>query len=258
MTTPRTGRTVRLLPTLLPLFLALAFFASPAPAAEDCALNVLPERITIGTDYNGASLAITGSVPRGSTAVLRLVGDRGDKHFKQKGKAMGLLWMNLGTVTVKDVPGVLLIGTDDLNAENAADAALNSAGLGFESFQGATDPALFEEFLHLKTHEGLYQVQRKAVSYKADDDGATGFSATLALPSALRKGAYELQLFAIRDGKVVAETTRAVNAELKGFPELLSALAYGHSLTYGVMATIIAILAGLLMTVIFKDRGGAH
>ncbi|WP_022660225.1 TIGR02186 family protein [Paucidesulfovibrio longus] len=241
----------------LALTLTLILSCGPLFAAQDSTLKLLSDKIDIGTNYNGTSLSMSGTIPEGGTAVIRVVGDRGDKHFKQKGKALGMLWMNLATVSIEDVPGVLLIGLD-ANSAPDCDADWEKAGLGFQSFEGETDASIFKEFLHLKKNEGLYQVQQGAVTYGKDEDGHRDFDARITLPSALRKGAYEIELFAVRDGKVVASATEEIQAELVGFPALLSSLAFGHSLTYGIMATLIAIMAGLLMTVVFKDRGGAH
>ncbi|MGE4291772.1 MAG: TIGR02186 family protein [Desulfovibrio sp.] len=243
--------------TALALLATLALACGPAQADPAASLNSLPKTITIGTDYNGEILTFSGSVPEGSTAVVRMIGDRGDKHFKQKGKVLGMLWMNLATVSIPDVPGVLLIGLDGQTGADC-DSALAGADLGFQSFRGTTDEGVFKEFLHLKQNEGLYQVQQGAIEYAPAKDGHRDFTARLALPSALRKGDYEVQLFAVRDGQVVAQAVDRIPAVLVGFPSMLSSLAFGHALLYGIMATFIAIMAGLLMTLVFKDRGGAH
>lgn len=226
-------------------------------AADECAVNIRPNLITIGTNYDGMSLSVTGTVPAGSAVVLRMIGDRKELHLKQKGKVFGLLWMNLATVTIQDVPNVFLLGVDS-DVYDAGSANWKGLNLGLDSLRGETDETIYAEFLKLKQGEGLYKVQEGVISYGPEQDGQRPFTASLAVPSALHKGIYEVQAFAVRDGAVVCQATQELHAELVGFPSLLADLAFNNSLIYGIAATIIAILAGLLMTVVFKDKGGAH
>ncbi|MBW2022615.1 MAG: TIGR02186 family protein, partial [Deltaproteobacteria bacterium] len=59
-------------------------------------------------------------------------------------------------------------------------------------------------------------------------------------------------------GKVIASAKEILKAEEKGLPNLVASLAFQHSTTYGVLATVIAIIAGLIMGIIFKGGKGGH
>ena len=63
--------------------------------------------------------------------------------------------------------------------------------------------------------------------------------------------------YADYDYVVIARAEQPLAVNLVGFPALLSRLAFGHSLLYGILATLIALLAGLGIGLIFQSRG-AH
>jgi hypothetical protein len=65
-----------------------------------------------------------------------------------------------------------------------------------------------------------------------------------------------VELDAVRNGEVIARAEQPVTVSLVGFPALLAGLAFGHSALYGILATIIALLAGLGIGLVFQGRGG--
>jgi hypothetical protein len=67
-----------------------------------------------------------------------------------------------------------------------------------------------------------------------------------------------VEAFGVKDGRVVSRASVDMEAKLTGFPALLGDMAFHHSLLYGIFAVVVAILAGLLMTAVFRDKGGAH
>ncbi|WP_027179426.1 TIGR02186 family protein [Maridesulfovibrio bastinii] len=233
--------------------LAIILLSCPAFAHETTSLTIRPNLIPIGTNFNGAELTVTGKVPEGTSAVIRLMGEPRDEFFKQKGKALGVLWMNLKTVELKQVPDVFLMGTDakaDINWEHS--------DLGFLSIKGDTEDVVFDEFIKLMERDGFYEVEKGVVSYEKSVDGMTPFTASISIPSAMHKGVYEVEVLAVKDGQVAGKAVEELHTKLTGLPAMLSAFAFDHSLMYGIAAVIIAILAGLIMSMIFKERGGAH
>jgi hypothetical protein len=61
----------------------------------------------------------------------------------------------------------------------------------------------------------------------------------------------------VRDGGVVARAEQEVKVDLVGFPALLSRLAFGHAALYGILAAVVAIIAGFAVGVVFQAKG-AH
>ncbi|MFW5489809.1 MAG: TIGR02186 family protein [Desulfovibrio sp.] len=236
------------------LVAALLLCASvPAVRAAEPTMTIRPNLVAIGTNFNGATVDITGTVPEGASAVIRLLGEPSKAAFKVKGKAFGLLWMNLRTVELENVSDVFLVGTD-----GAGKIDWEHSDLGFQSIKGETDDLIFNEFIKLMERDGFYEIEKGVVHYKADENGQRPFSASLSIPSAMHQGIYTVEVLAIQDGKVVGRTTQELHTKLTGLPAMLSEFAFDHSLLYGIAAVIIAILAGLGMSLLFREHGGAH
>lgn len=239
------------------LFAMLLLSCGTVFADGDMSLRFKPDRITIGTTYNGATVELRGTVPAGCAAVVRVMGEHKDTKFKQKGKVLGFLWMNVATVELDDIPSLFLVATDS-DTYAGGGKKWEDLNLGFDSVKGNSDPKIFHEFLKLVEHEEHYMVEDGVVKYHDAENGLRGFTAELTLPSSLQRGKYTVEVVAVRDGKVVGKTISSISAEFTGFPKLLSSIAFGHEIIYGISAVIIAILAGLFMSMIFSDKGAAH
>ena len=67
-----------------------------------------------------------------------------------------------------------------------------------------------------------------------------------------------MEIFALNQGNIVARTTDHLKVDEVGLPALLSALAFEHGGLYGILASLIAIAAGLLMGFLFRGSKGVH
>jgi len=247
-----------LLPALLLAVLVLPY---PALAGGVGDLSVAPEQILMGAQYDGVNLKVNGTVPAGSDVIVLFTGTAEEVHLREKGKVFGLLWMNIGKVTLKNVPKVCLIDSSRSFAElgKVADPfrldGLRDAIEVEHGGSGNIDNA--RELLLLKKHEGLYSETAKGVILGVDGKEGRTFSASLHVPSAIAPGDYQVEAVAIKDGAVVGRYAAAVQAELTGFPRWLYNMAFERSLLYGILATLIAIVSGLAIGLVFQSKG-AH
>jgi hypothetical protein len=83
------------------------------------------------------------------------------------------------------------------------------------------------------------------------------FKTTIPVPSRLSPGQYTVEVAAVRNDEIVARASMPVNVALTGFPALLSSLAFANGAMYGILATVIAVLAGLGIGLVFQSKG-AH
>jgi len=244
---------------------ALLLWALPASAQETAAAKLdfsqTPQEITINTFYNGTSVQIAGEVPEGSQVVLRFAGAPETVAMKQKGKALGLLWMNMNTLHFSGVPKVFLVESSaPIESLGAAGASLGLSGL---TDKIAVEPAtadralLLPELVKLKRKEGLYREHSGAVALAAAEGGVQKFTASLAIPSRLSPGAYTVEVFAVKNGVVAAQAARPLEAKLVGAPAFLANLAFNNAVWYGVLASVTAIIAGLCIGLVFQSKG-AH
>lgn len=255
---------VRILLTVSLFLLAV----SGVRAQEPLQATVSPQTLKIGAFYDGERVLIKGELPADAQAVVRVVGQEREIHLKQKGKALGLLWMNLGTVTIEKAPTVYLLyaTADFLNSLEANPEAMPAWQLSLDALrerikilpQGADKNTLFKEFVKLKESEGLYQVRDDRIRYLNTSGHGKAFEMQVTIPARVPAGQYVVEVYAVRGGKIIAQTQHNLKVQMVGFPAFLSVLAFQHGGLYGLLAVFVALSAGLLMGFLFGGGKGAH
>ena len=233
----------------------------PGVAAAEIQMTMNPDQILKGAAFNGRQVQLTGTLPADAEAIIRVTGQAEHRKLKEKGRALGFLWMNRGAVEISGVPSVFLFYPPEGEGSSwsvpgvGLDAVRNQARI--ESEEGHI-ALLFDEFVKLKQKSGLYGIFPGLVAYGTPSGGEKTFQCTLTLPSALPTGTYRLEVIAVKDHSIVSRATREIEAKEVGIPAFISRLAFDHGTLYGVLAVIIAVLAGLLTGVLFKGEKGAH
>lgn len=246
------------------LLLMLVCLPALAAAALPGTLKVTPSAINIGASFNGIDIKVDGTIPKDADAVVRFKSGEQDVSLKEKGKAMGILWMNMATVTFHHCPDIFMVATpQSLTRESDQWKGLN---LGISSLEKQIEitPApedktvLFNEFVKLKSKHGAYASGFGKVTYQAASGDLKPFSADISIPSGLKPGSYQVEVFTVKDGTVASKTETTVEVNETGLPEFLSSLAFGKPLLYGIVSVIIALAAGLLTGLIFQGSNEGH
>lgn len=245
------------------LTVGLLVTATPGFTADELQLLLSTDTINITTFYNGTTLEATGTVPVDSDVVIEVSGPKTDVHLKEKGKVLGLLWMNKNDVSLANAPADYMI----YYPENVSQELIGSkTGIGYGVVEkeiviepaGADRAFIFGEYVKLMEKSGDYAMNKGGVSYGAEADGVKSFSATLKIPVKMKPGSYHVKVLSVRQGAVTAELNREFTLQLQGFPAMIAKLAFGNSLLFGIMSVVIAIGTGLIIGVLFKGGGGAH
>jgi len=231
-------------------------------------ITVQPDQILMGASYDGTDISVSGEIPEDSEALIRVIGHTEDSRLKKKGQALGFLWMNLGSVEFHKVPSVFLLywSKGDNAFFHSVQEAWQSPDLGLEAIKKQVDivsdyedkEALFEEFIKLKQKSGLYGAAEGRIRYKEENKGMKSFSCSLRLPSGLPQGVYKVEVFAVKEGGIAGYSVKEIRARQAGMPSLIASLAFNHGTLYGILAVLVAVIAGLLTGVMFKGEKGAH
>jgi uncharacterized protein (TIGR02186 family) len=239
-----------------------------ARAATHLQIRLAPNVILMGATYNGTTLLVSGAIPKDAEAFVRVTGELEDVKLKKKGRALGLLWMNMGSVNIRQAPNVFLLcpskALEEISQTNQEN--WRRLGLGFEGLKGRVGvtpasedkDALFKEFVKLKEIKELYAVYENAIAYGSTSGSMKPFTATVGIPSDMPQGVFKIEVFAIRDDAVLAAGTQEMKVAEVGLPAMMSSMAFHHGTLYGIVAVMVAILAGLLTGVVFKGGKGAH
>ncbi len=245
------------------LLVSLAWCGTSLAAEEAADMELSASNLKISTFYNGTTLDVSGSLPEDGDVVVRVSGPKKNVHLKEKGKVAGVLWMNKTDVSLENTPAVYMVYTPAGPVESFLSPEL---GVGYKALvnnidivpESADKAFIFGEYVKLMEKSGVYAVENGAVTYGAAAGGMKAFSATLTIPSKMNAGDYKIDALVIKNGAVTTTLSKNLNLELSGFPKLISDLAYGSPLLFGILAVVIAIGTGLLIGVIFKGGGGAH
>ncbi len=226
-------------------------------------LKLSTHTIDISTFYNGTSLEASGTIPADSDVVLEVSGPKEDVHLKLKGKVMGILWMNKTDVSLENAPADYML----YYPENIKDDIFGpETGIGYEAVEQeiTIEPAsedrafVFGEYVKLLEKSGVYAMNEGGVKYGPVADGKKPFSATLNIPSKMKPGEYHVRAIALNGLNVTDRVDQPLKLRLTGFPAMISNLAFGKPLLFGIMAVVIAVATGLIIGTIFKGGGGAH
>jgi hypothetical protein len=251
-------------------------WAHAEPAVGLLALE--PRSVGIDLSFSGASVEVTAVVPAGFEAAVRLMGRPARQQLKKLGKRAGVLWMSAGDVTLEHVPNVYQVLTSAPLRRLGSPALRAQWTLGYDALisGSAVDAKLCSEFVKLKEHDGLFAMREGALvaerpagsraSPRAVASGtpaAANLSAApsptllrgvLRLPSRVPPGDYAVDLIGFEGHRVLHLASATLSLRHVGAAQELRRLAFDHGLAYGSVASLLAIVVGLLTGFLFRPR----
>lgn len=229
-------------------------------AATSVKIRLFPDRVDIGTFFQGAQVTLNGEIPTGAEAVVEVEGAAVQTELLRKGRRGGL-WMTVGEIRVDNAPNLYLVlsSTANLPQLEGQETPWGFAALKTRvKFQGAlADPErdrFFQEFLELKKSEKLYNILPGALKIRNSPAGQAALEGTFRLPRNVSPGNYQIRLSVVQDGRVMEQKIKELEVRMVGFPAFLATLAYEHAALYGLVAVVIAIATGFLMGFLFKGK----
>lgn len=255
-------RVTKLSALLATLALVLPCLGAAPALAAGLDLKAEPTALTIGTFYAGQDVNLRGQLESGQEVVLEVKGPMEDTTFDVKGR-VGPFWLNRGQVKVEKAPYLYIMLTSDSAPKPEQLAALD---LGLDHLRSEAeviapqrDPQdIFSKFLDFKTKSGLYQQKPGAVAYNQGSQGAREFLATLAMPSSLSAGDYQITATVIKDGAVQGRASMNYAVRDGAMLKWVKDMAFNSSLMFGVLCVVIALATGGIMGVVFKGGKGGH
>lgn len=240
---------------------------SSGPVRAALTTEVTPRNIPIKLFYHGAKLSIKGESDANVDLIVKISSEPVDAHMKFKGKAAGLFWMKMGDISFEHVPAVYLLATSrDIDSMLQKDMRIKE-GIGFDAIKASTefessapdmDPDHWiEEFVKFKKAEKLYKIQEKTITRSNGTNGSE-YRLDIDWPYQAGPGTYNIEVMAVRNGKVVDRTETNFTVARSGIVAKLSNLAFNHAAVYGIIAIVVAMAAGFAVGALFKKGGGAH
>lgn len=250
---------------------AALILAASSAAAQNSALRIVPNKITMGPFYDGASLHIEGTAPAGSGVIIVVRGSDRDQFFNRKSR-LGPVWLNSDRIHIQHCPSVFLSYSSGdvgsmLNREALDRYQLDEVAIlhrlrcrcrckcdltkgeqqtaDRDMMPSATYRTQLEsEFRRLKEDEGLYCMRPHSVNVIPDKNGRARYTLDLQWPAKIPPGTYEVDVCICSKQEVIARSTRAFDAVETGLPAYILHLALSSPEEYGIETVLAALIVG--------------
>jgi uncharacterized protein (TIGR02186 family) len=241
--------------TRLVVLLAMLLFAPPLRAAP-IVVDLSEHLVKITTAFAGAELLLFGAVEKPGDVVVIVRGPARPVTMYRKSQFFWI-WINTANMTFEDVPGFYAIASTRPLAEVAAPTVLARNEMGVENLRlelprAKASPnvaqAWREALIRNQQRFGLYPTQVGRVEFL----GSRLFRTDLRLPANVPTGAYEARVYYLNEGQVVSAQTTPLFVNKVGVEAAIFDFAYEHSALYGVIAILIALVAGWLAHIAFR------
>ncbi len=225
------------------------FVAKSPPGARP--VEITPPRIEIGAGYSGRNIRISGFASPDSKVVVVARGPDTDEVFQRRGRA-GPIWITRGRVHIAGVPSLFIRYAPEpvenfLPRNEIERYQLDPAAIRRQLHLSPADPEeqlLREQYVRLKVEQRVYRVVDGELELGQPGDSGVPYSVAFHWPRKAPPATYEVRVHEVVGGSVVSTAVVPLEVAKLGFPAAVSRLATGSAPVYGVLAVVIAMIAG--------------
>lgn len=238
----------------------------PAQAQPRIVTDLSDRRINIEYSFDGADLLLFGAIDSGGArlekpldVVVVVRGPEAPVTVRRKEKVAGI-WMNTESVRFQTSPSFYrLISTRPLE-DFASPQTLAIYELGVDQLHFSPDSAGSQSGADIRAfRNGFVRIREQLGLFGEAGDGVTLqsdvlFRAELRVPSRVPIGNYEAEVYLFSNGKVTARTTVPLVIQKSGFERFLYTWAHTEPFGYGLVAVLIAAVAGWGAASLFQRK----
>jgi uncharacterized protein (TIGR02186 family) len=221
--------------------------------------------VEIRSNFSGAELTLFGAaagLEDGDDIVMIVRGPQRDMRVMRKRRVLGI-WINAAPVRFEAVPSFYAVASTRPLDEFATFSALRRNSMGMEHLRlsapetertetrfGVTDMRVSDLGADIIDYRAAVVRNKERQDLYAEAPGGVEiidnglFSARLFLPPVTPTGVYDAEVYLFRDGAPIARWTDTLEVVKAGAERAIYDLAHQHPLVYGVLAVIMAVLAG--------------
>ena len=250
------------------LFASLLLSLGLTAAAEEQRPEVVQSdismrEISIQSNFTGVEIVLFGSIDFSKApapdekpydVIMVVRGPDRPLVVRRKERIAGL-WMNGDSKTFSAVPDFYAVLASRPFRAIASEEMLKPLGIGFANLDYGktvkgdnTDDEFRANLIRLQQERRLFQESDDAIGFI----GRSLFRGSVDLPVNVPIGRYTTQVFLFRDGKLLSQSQSSLQVHKVGLERVVYMLAYRYPLTYGLLAVLIAMSAGLLAWTAFR------
>jgi len=253
----RPGRRALAAVALAVVALPVALLAVPpllraAPLVADLSQHL----VAITTGFTGTEVLLFGAVDEPGDVVVVVRGPDRKVVMHRKSRVLGV-WINTAQMTFARAPSYYAVASSRPLHEIAAESLLARHEMGVENLRLALPRAKASANVAQEWRQGLIRNHQALGLYQKDVSpvqflGNRLFRARIALPANVPTGSYQVDVFLLRDGRVVTAQTTPLQVGKIGSEAVVYDFAYEHSALYGLIAIFVALVAGWLAHLAFR------
>jgi len=242
----------RMLRLMIPLLIVAV--ATPGTVRAELVADLSAHLVAITTGFTGTKVLLFGTTGGTGDVVVVVRGPESAEAVRRKGRKAGI-WVNEAEMIFEKVPSYYVVAASRPLSEFLPERVAEREQIGIRNLRISppedAKPAEVERFraalIRNKQRVSLYSVQPQPISFL----GNRLFRTDMYFPANAPVGTYLVRVFLLQDGEVVsAEITPLVVSKI-GFEAGVFDFAHRHSLAYGVLAILIAVVAGWTASVAF-------
>lgn len=235
---------------------ALLLLAAAAPAYGDpVAADLSSHVIEIGSGFTGASVVLFGATLGSGDIIVVVRGPPHDVTVRRKTKIAGI-WVNGQSVAFDHVPSYYAVAASRPIVELLPPSARARYHIGLANLALEAEPPATPQEAQRYGKALIADQQRAGLFAKTTGEitvlGGQLFRATLSFPANVPTGVYSVDILLVRDGAVVGERSTLLDVITVGINAALSDFSVEHSAAYGVVAVVMALMAGWLASLPFR------
>ncbi len=240
------------------------------PPVEKVEADVSTRSVEVTTGFTGHEILVFGAIdhsqqPDDATdnyydVVVVVEGTPYPVVVRRKSDVAGV-WINTSSVLFASVPSFYAIASTRPIDQIAGPGVLEVNSIGFAHIKMTPSPGIrwkLSEYelagfkaavIRLKQKEHLYIVESKdGVTFT----GRSLFRSTISLPGNVPVGPLVARTYLFRNGEVLSAHIARVRLERKGIERVLHDFAFRDPFAYGVIAVMLAVIAGLAGSMMFR------
>lgn len=258
--------------TGLLIFLAAAL--AGAARADQLVTDLSEHQVAIRSNFTGTQILLFGAVEaltpgrRGvNRDVVVVVQGPVRPVMVRRKERVGGVWVNHDSVTYPNVPGYYAIASTRPLEVTAPPETLKALRIGIENIApGAAtaraidgtvqilapdeELAFWKALIRNKRRDGLYINVPGGVTFL----GQTLFRATVDIPANVPVGLYTAKVYLLQEGEIIDTISSPLYIDKRGVERFIFRMAHSDPLLYGLIAVLVAALAGWLASAVMNRR----
>ena len=229
---------------------------APMVAGQELAVDLSEEGVAITTGFSGANLLLFGATQGRGDVVVVVRGPTRSQLVRRKENVAGV-WVNRKGVKFYNVPAFYTVAASRPLTAILTDLQRLDYQIGADKLtlvpEGGLAPdsqadAFREALLRIKMRENLYSETAETVKFV----GERLFRTQIRFPANVPVGSYAVHVFLVDDGTITKAQTTVLEVRKVGFEARVYDFAHRYSAVYGLLAIVIAVVAGWLGSVLFR------